>query len=93
MLDLLRCDVVSPLHVSDQIVSPRAVVRTGRTFEGPHPVVYPHVKAEPEGRIESFPTLLTGVSHVSTVAPETVVKAAPEPVAFPTHRAGVELLS
>ena len=58
-----------------------------------HPVVYPHVKAKSEGGIESFATSLTGVSHVSAVAPQTVVKPAPEPVALPAHRAGVELLS
>ena len=79
--------------MSDQIVSPGAIVPAGGTFERSHPVMYPHVEAESEGRIESLATLLTGVSHLSTVAPETVVKPTPEPVAFPTHRTGVELLS
>ena len=59
----------------------------------PHPIVYPPVKAKSEGGIESFATSLAGVSHVSAVSPQTVVKAAPEPVALPAHRAGVELLS
>ena len=59
----------------------------------PHPVMYPPVKAKSEGGIERFATPLAGVSHVSAVAPLTVVKPAPEPVAFPAHRAGVELLS
>ena len=58
-----------------------------------HPVMYPPVKAKSEGGIECFATFLTGVSHVSAMSPQTVVKAAPEPVALSAHRAGVELLS
>ena len=58
-----------------------------------HPVMYPLMKAKSEGRVEGFATLLTGVSHVPAVSPQTVVKPTPKPVASPTHRAGVELLS
>ena len=93
MPDLLSRDVVSSLHVSDQIVSPGAVVNTPGTFEGSHPVMYPHVKAESEGRVECFATFLASVSHISTVSSQAIVKPTPEPVAFSTDRTGVELLS
>ena len=35
--------------------------------------------------------MLAGVPHVPAVPPQTVVDAAPEPVALPTHGAGVQL--
>ena len=79
--------------MSDEIVSPGAVVHTPGTFERSHPLMYPHVKAESEGRIEGFSTFLAGVSHISSVPSQTVVKPTPEPVAFPTDRTGIELLS
>ena len=35
--------------------------------------------------------MLAGVPHVPAVPPQTVVDATPEPVALPTHGAGVQL--